>query len=445
MRTSAFHLDRASWPLALLVSTLMGVGPAVRAEDGVKERAARFETDLRELGRAAGDGLARVPVVGELARRIRVSGDAVGVFLDAGSGSQLPDDHWTTWDARIFADVLIAEDVKLGERVLAHAVGVSGEWQLFRIGRHDGDLGELYLDVQGLLGSRWLDVQIGRFLVPVGESYLRFGKGGRDNPFVTNAVGGPWWWDEGVRIHGADERGRFGYTASFSGGETARRWSFHEGDQATLKLFARPASWLYLSASGLYSGPMGEAGKPAEAALWLGETWGQGVPNDKLVFFGPGIDGIQELDDTLFLGADAILTHPAGARLWLSYGSYEIDSSAPSAFDRRLHTWLAELVLEGRLVASRLRPFYLALRAAGLGTYDADDGYVLDSRYGDALGNTMRSLERISVAVGWRMREWADLKVEYTVQDAEMIRSARAFGLGVDDDDFLIVALGLHF
>jgi hypothetical protein len=109
---------------------------------------------------------------------------------------------------------------------------------------------------------------------------------------------------------------------------------------------------------------MGDDEHPAEAALWLGESWARGFgspsPIPNFVEGGSIPDGPGRLRSTLYLGADAVLTHAAGARLWLSYGSYEIDSSGPDRYDRRLHGWIAELVLEGRLVTPELRAFYLA-------------------------------------------------------------------------------------
>src|SRR5262249_30771654 len=159
----------------------------------------------------------------------------------------------------------------------------------------------------------------------------------------------------------------FGYVASITNGETPRDFGFEQGDQYTLKLFVNPTSWLHVSVSGLYSGAMGSAKEPPQAALWLGEAWAQsfglftGLPN--FVDGAPLAAGRGRPASTHSLGADVVATHPAGARLWLSYGSYTIDSTGPHLYDRTLHSWIAELVLEGRLAMPELRTFYLALRA----------------------------------------------------------------------------------
>jgi hypothetical protein len=429
--------------LALAVPASAQGAPGTQAE--------RLEARVDALADALGERLDRVPVAGGLARRVRLSGSWLGAWIDAEAGSQVGSERWSTWDARLFLDAELARDVGAGERVLVRNVGVSAEWEIFRLGRRSEDeLGDAFLDLQGLLGSPWLNVQLGRFQIPVGESYLRFGKGVRDNPFLSNPVGGPWWWDEGVRVYGAEARGRFGYVASFTNGETRRDLGLDAGDQGTLKLFVRPASWLHLSASALVSGRTGGDAHPAEGALWLGESWARGfgsgtwVPNVQdgaVVADGPG-----RLDGTVYAGADAVLTHPAGARLWLSYGTYEIDSSGPARYDRRLHAWLAELVLEGRLAAPELRAFYLALRGSGLGSYDRDEGYLLDIRYGWSVGYNLRSLDAFSLALGWRLSRWVTLKAEVALQDVELVRGAGSVvATPVGRADWVGAAVGIHF
>jgi hypothetical protein len=237
--------------------------------------------------------------------------------------------------------------------------------------------------------------------------------------------------------------------ASLTNGETARDIGLDDGDQYTLKLFANPTSWLHLSVSGLYSGAMGDDSSPAQSALWLGETWGTafGANSGRPNFSGDGSfpDGPGRLDSTLYLGADAVLTHAAGARLWLSYGNYEIDSRGGSRYDRRLHSWIAELVLEGRLATPELSAFYLALRANGLGTYDRSEGYLLDIRTSGRAGYNLRSLEAYSAALGWRITRWTTVKVEYTHQRLALVRGAGALRHGIDDADYLGAELLVAF
>lgn len=440
---------RAEAAAALLGLALLAPA-AAQAQGAIGAGAERLEERVDAVGRALDRRVAETPVLGELAERVRISGSWLGAWFDARPGSQVQQDDFSTWDARLFADVELGRDLALGTRPLLQALGVRFEWEFARLGQRVDDYGEFYLDLQGVGGSSWLNAQVGRFQIPVGESYLRFSMGYRDNPFLSNTVGGAWWADEGVRIHGSDPTGRFAYVASVSSGETALDSSADGDGQATLKLIARPTPWLQLSASGLWSAPSGSDEYPADGALWLGETWarafGAGAPGPNVHEGAVAPDAPGRLDGTWYLGADAVLTHPRGARLWLSYGLYRIDSSGPSLYDRTLHTWIAELVLEGRLASPVLRPFYLALRANGLGTYDGGRGYLLDVRYTGRFGYNMQSLEAYSLGVGWRLCRWATLKLEYTYQDADLVGGAGGvLGARAADASYWGAGLGLAF
>lgn len=405
---------------------------------------------MERLAEEAARRVGETPVLGALARRFRVSGHVVGARFHAGAGSQVTDERWLVWDSRIFVDALVAEEVGPGEAPWLQAVGLTFEWELHRLGRLDPDVGDLYLDLQGLGDTSWLNLHLGRFQIPVGEGYLRYGRGLRDAPFLTQPVGSPWWWDEGLRLHGSGWGGRVGYVASLTEGRTPRDWGFDRFDQASLKLFAEPAPWLRLSASVLRSGRMGDDRHPAQAALWLGEGWARGfgsgtsVPNvvdGRTVPDGPG-----RLDGTLFVGVDAILRHPAGARLWLAYGRYGIDSPRGGLYDRTLHTWTAELLLEGRLLAPELRRLRLALRASGVATADADEGYLLDVRQRRRFGYDVHALESWSLAFGWRLTRWTELALEFTRQRVELAQGAGAvLAAGPGRDDLVALALGIHF
>ena len=157
----------------------------------------------------------------------------------------------------------------------------SGTW--CASARSRTDVGELYADFQGLGGQEWANVQVGRFQIPVGENYLRFSQGYHDNPFISNTVGGPWWWDEGLRFYGRE--GKFGWVASVSDGETQFNFDPNTDKQFTLKLFADPTPWLHVSASGLRSGPIG-SNSPARRR-WARSGWARSWARA----FGAGTSG----------------------------------------------------------------------------------------------------------------------------------------------------------
>jgi hypothetical protein len=371
----------------------------------------------------------------EWARRIRISGSANTGYFYGGTDTPFQDTSFAVWDARMFLDADLGREVAVGDTTIARNVGFTFEWNIVRLGelqsgdQPPGPVGETYIELQGLGGSRWFNTQVGRFQIPVGENYLLYSKGYRNQPFITNTVGGPWWWDEGVRTYGSDASGNYGYVASVSDGETDFEGDSSRDPQFTLKLYAKPTPWFYASVSALRSGRIGsdENGVPASGALWLGETWATPVGS-----FAPWIPVYQngvattgapsnELDSTTLVGADLIFTHEKLGRLWLAYGHYSIDAAETSAFDRDLSYWIAQWTLQGDAIAPELAPFYVGLRANGLGTYDDDEGYVLDIRQAFTLGYNVSALQAYSIVLGWEMTRWTTLRAEFSHQDITLV------------------------
>jgi hypothetical protein len=254
--------------------------------------------------------------------RIQLSGSASFGYFDGTQDSFFPEASFDVWDARLFVDADLGQDLRAGDERVLRDLGLVFEWDLARLGRLQNQVGELYADLRGVADLPWLNLQVGRFLIPVGESYLRYSRGARDNPFVTNSVAGPWWWDEGVRAHGSFDGGRFGYVMSVSDGETPFNADLDSGLQYTLKLLTRPSEWLQLSVSGLRSGGMGSPTSAAQGALWLGESWprafGSGTTVDS---YDHGVllaDGPFQLDGVSLLGGDGVVNFGELARLWLA-------------------------------------------------------------------------------------------------------------------------------
>jgi hypothetical protein len=424
-----------------------------RLERRIEELEGRLEPTRAEPGPAepvpAEPGLAG-PEGFRWADRVRLSGSADTGYFDGQEDTFFDPGSFEIWDARLFVDAELGDAVELGGARLLRNLGLTFEWDLVRIGSLQNQVGELYVDFQGVLDSSWLGFQVGRFQIPVGENYLRFSQGYWRNPFVTNTVGGPWWWDEGVRAYGSTPDGRLGYVASVSDGETPFNTDRDADVQGTLKLFANPTPWLHLSASGLGSGQIGSGSSPAMGALWLGESWarafgaGTALPN-----FSGGVavpDGPNTLDHTWLVAGDAIAAFPGLGQLWLAYGRYAIDSDGPGLYDRTLQYWIAELLLEGGLVAEVLEPFTLGLRADGLGTYDSDEGYLLDSRYASRLGYNMESITAYSAVLGWHLWRTVALRAQFTHQDIGLVSGVTPEMRGAARDaDFFALEVGAHF
>jgi hypothetical protein len=421
-----------------------------RIEDLELERDERIQTlvgrieELEASQPEADDGAA------DWTRFVRLSGSANLGYYNRQDDSVFSSDSFEARDARFFVDAELGSDLRIGGQTVLRHAGLSFEWDLLRLGLLRNTVGDLYVDFQGILDSSWANLQVGRFQIPVGENYLRFGRDFWRNPFISNTVGGPWWWDEGLRAYGSDPEGRFGYVASITAGETPLNVDVDEDNQYTLKLWTDPLPWLHLSASGLYSGEIGSGGSPAQGALWLGEAWarafgnGTSVPNYRNGAVVP--DGMDELHRTWLVAGDAIIDFPEWFRLWLAYGRYAIDSTGGSADDRSLHYWVAELLLYGGLVSPAIADLTLGLRANGLGTYDSDEGYLLDFRYAPTLGYNMESLNAYSVVLGWSIFRHLTLRAEYTHQDIDFVRGVpRSIRRKGADADYLGVDIGAHF
>jgi len=451
-----------------LFAALVLAGPAqALAEDaalleyvrGLEARIEELETNQDRLQAEldAGSGAPSLPDPslasagnGDWSDRIRLSGSASTGWIDGEGHGVYPDGTFQIWDARMFLEADLASDVRMDERLLVRDIGFLFEWNLVRIGTLQNDVGELYVDFQGIADSGWLSAQVGRFQIPVGEGYLRYSQGYADNPFITNALGAPWWWDEGIRLYGSSEENLFGYVASVSAGETPFNRDADSDTQTTLKLFTNPTDWMHLSVSAARSGKIGSSSVPAMGAIWLGESWarafGAGTSVDSYQDGVVRADGPNVLDNTWLLGGDVILDYQELARLWLGYGRYGIETDGPSLYDRELQYWIAELLLEGRLASRSLDRVYLGLRGSGLGTYDRNEGYLLDSRYASTLGYNMSEYTAWSAVLGYRLTPNVTLRAEYTRSTVDLVSgvtdSIRAAG---EDVDFIGADVRLAF
>jgi hypothetical protein len=383
---------------------------------------------------------------------VRISGSANFGYLDGRDDSRYAEAAYQITDARFFLDAELARDLSSGGRTLLRDASFVFEWNVVRIGSKAASfepIGDLYADLRGLGGNEWLNLQLGRFQIPFGENYLRYGRGRPEAPFISNSFL-PWFWDEGVKLFGSQSEGRFGYVFGLTNGETDFNRDLDQQKQLSLRLFARPWPSVYLSVSGLRSGTIGSPTRAAGSAIWLGEAWGRAFGDGSSVAnYDHGVavpDGPNELENVQMLGGDLIVTTIDGLRLWLSYGIADVDSTGPSLYDRSLHYWLAELVAEGRRLSPGLAPLYLALRANGLGTYDADRGYLLDVRDGSTLGFNTEALEAYSVAAGWRFSDGLVLRAEYTRSDIDLVRGVSpAMRDAARNADFFGAELGVSF
>jgi hypothetical protein len=438
----------ASLALALFAAAASGEdGDRIAAlERRVAQLEARAEK-AEERARIAEAATARTPVARERdALPVRLSGSARFGVYDGQADSTTHDVGASVRDARFFLDAELAEDVRASSHRLGRNVGFSFEWNLVRKGELTNDVGELYIDLQGIGGSPWLNVRPGRFQIPVGEAYKRYSRGEGANPFIHQPVGGPWWWDEGVMIYGAADGGELGYVASLTNGETPFDLDAGDGEQLTLKLWAQPLAWLYASVSGLHQGEIGAGG----SALWLGETWG--TPSGAMSSVPTWIDGaiappsFAPFDSAWLAGADLVLTPREHVRAWIGGGRYALDSREPGPYDRALHYWIAEIVLGGALVRPELAPVTLGLRADGIGTGDAGRGTLLAIDWVDTLGYNQHRVHAYTAMLGWQLGSGTTLRAEYSLRDIDLVRgAASALGGAASDADEFALEIGVRF
>lgn len=424
------------------------------------ERIAELQRQVRELqdARAADDARRAAPSDSQAGagttdwtRYVRLGGSANTGWYGGQADSVAPDNTFQVRDARFFVDAELGEGLEVAGHTVIRNAGMSFEWNLVRIGMLFNNVGDLYVDLQGIADSPWLNLQVGRFQLPVGEAYLRYSRGYWTNPFVSNPVAGAWWWDEGVKLYGGDERGLFTYIASITENETGFNSSVSAQKQYTLKLIADPKPWLRLSGSFVYAGRIGSTSDPGSGGgLWIGETWARGIGvSSTLPVYQDGAliaNGPTDVDRSWFGGVDAIVDLEDRARLWLSYGAWRMDQSGSSTYDRLVHSWIAELVVQGALLTSALDGFYLGGRASGIGTYDPDRGYSLDFRTLDQYGYNTSSLQQYSVVLGWWPIEYVVIRGEYSHNRVKTVRGVPAsIEQAAQDVDTWGVEVAVHF
>jgi hypothetical protein len=452
---------------ALVAAAWLGAAPAAHADDAalldyvrgledrieeLEENQDRLQAELDQRGSGPAAAQAATPAASsrDWSDRIRLSGSASTAWLDGEAVGPYPEGAFQIWDARLFVEADLASDVRADERVLVRDVGLLFEWDLVRLGSLQNTVGELYVDFQGVADNGWLNAQVGRFQLPIGEGYLRYSRGVAEQPFITEPLGTAWWWDEGIRLYGSAADSFVGYVASVTSGETPFNRDADSDTLTTVKLFTNPTEWLHLSVSSARSGKIGSSSTAASGAIWFGEAWarpiGAGTTVDSYVDGVVVADGPNVIEETWLLGGDVILDYQELARLWLGGGRYDVETDGPRLYDRQLVYWVAELILEGRLASRSLDRAYLGLRGSALGTYDDEEGYLLDSRYASTLGWNMSEYTAWSAVIGYRLAPGVTLRAEYTRSLVELVDGvSAAIDDAGEDVDFFGADLRLAF
>ena len=134
----------------LAAAALASLPAAAGAQGVVSDGVAEVESRVDAAQRVADRWLDAAGPLGELVRRVHVGGYASYVYFDAQRDAQVGDPEYDLWDARLFLDVDLAREVELGGATWLRGAGVSVEWNVYRVGTREDDLGEAYLELQGL-------------------------------------------------------------------------------------------------------------------------------------------------------------------------------------------------------------------------------------------------------------------------------------------------------
>lgn len=443
-----------AWP-----ASIVRADPDARDEElqQLRETVEKLEKRIDDLegardGGASGSSMSYAPTgpsAGSWANRVRISGSSSLDYLNGGSYGLYDHGAMNVYDSRFFLDADLARDVEIGDAVAFRDAAFSFEWNLVRLGYLANNIGDVYVDLRKIGDQSWLNFTAGRFQIPFGENYLRFGRGYYTDPFVALSAPAPWFWDEGVKLWGTGLEGKIGYAFSVTDGEGGLNNATNGSQQLTLKLTADPWEWLHLSVSGLRTGVLGTNSSPAFAALWLGEMvprqfgGGSSVPN-----FQNGVevaDGPNKLQDVTVIGGDVIFKFP-NTRIWLSYGDNHIDSAHGTSYDRNLIYWIAEVVYQLEWISPRLGRSYIALKGSGLGTYSNSKGYLNDFRYSD-VGYNMSSFDTWAIALGVPIGDHVLMKVQYAFQNIGLVRGVTDDEIkeAADDASFFGAEIGVHF
>ena len=90
----------------------------------------------------------------------------------------------------------------------------------------------------------------------------------------------------------------------------------------------------------------------------------------------------------------------------------------------------------------------IGVRADGYGTYDEDEGYLVDLRMLGTIGWNAQSMEAYSVVAGWRMTKGVTLRAQYTQLRIDLVDGADldpAIEPFAEMNDFYSIELGLDF
>jgi hypothetical protein len=354
----------------------------------------------------------------EWLRRFRLSGFVAARAFDTERDGARPDGALGIQAATLFVDVAV-QDVASAFLELRYDYFAEA-------GNNEAGIGEAYItldDAFPIDPEHSVHVRVGRFDLPFGEYYKQ------EDPDQNRLVGFPaaipYRWDEGVCAFG--DFGSWGGIVALTDGTYSRNSQSGVAPAATLRLHARPAHGLYLSASGLY---IHEADV---SALCFGGSQIRPVSGSTL-----GSSASPEVQSSLG-SLDVVVDASDAVRVQASVGGGKVNDG-DDTFDRTLAWFMVE---PSWSFAPR---WTLTARYSGAGTFDDREGYRFEGRpYANgsaSFGFDLASLERLQIGVGLTLATGLVAKAEVGF---DRLRAVDASPLGDDTRWFTAAELVFAF
>lgn len=390
--------------------------------------------------------------------RFKLSGNADVVYFTGDDNSIHDEGRFAVESARLFVDVDLARDLRVGKWNFGRAASFYLEWAMYRRTTFRNDFESLYVQLDGILGFESVNARLGRFVIPFGEEYQRMVERVPENPTLSRSAIGSYYWDEGFELFGKAVEEKVEWTLAVQDGDSDVG-GFNRNTDVSLatmgKLAVRPTGWAYVSASGFRSGSLEDGSVVPPGSPH--STFGGDGTHMRPVGTGTAVatfqDGVAVADDPgqeirfTAWEADAILKDATWGQIWLAYGQIDLDTDGPSIYKRLLRFGIAEGILELGALREELDKVYLAARFSVFGTLKNDEGFSIEaSNAGSNLGFNTKRLYRKTVGIGARLNPNVTLKSEYTWDDFELVRGVtQALRDGADDRDYFGFGLTVGF
>lgn len=329
-------------------------------------------------------------------RKLVVSAEVGIAFFAASKNGQYSNQEFRVDDA----------DLRV-EASLGHSFYLFGEVQVAKREwlAENFQLGEFYLEYENLSGAlggpdRLINLRFGRIDIPFGEEYQH--RGPLNNPLITHSLSDVWGIDEGIELYG--EWARATYVFAVQNGSSKMMRDFNADKTLTARLGYKVTSRLQVSASAMRTGELDSAREPL-SEVWLG--------NNTFRNIGSAVSTTHQAElaqvDAAYRWSNGHVTAAAGRARYR-------DNDRLNDNTRRFTYYQAEFM------QSLTRELYGAARVS---TLEVDDGYPLTgignlNKY--FLGNLRtKELRRVTVGGGYRFNRSLVLKLDYTLENAELI------------------------